>query len=248
MYGYIYQITNLVNLKVYIGQTKRDPEARWKEYLRGAHDQKLREDMIFFSKDNFKFEVIDTAETREELSNKEKYWIETKESSDPNKGYNRYLGGYGGSPFTWSDESRQSASADRKGSAWMHKDDKQSLVRKENISNYLHDGWEYGMLQGRKHKRHSEATRLKMSQAAKGKPKSAEQIEKQRASLRSQHYHWYTNGEDNLYIPEGETIPAGYTKGRVYSEEICKRISEACQGRTPWNKGISKNNEALISG
>ena len=240
MYGHIYKITNLLNHKVYIGQTKRDPDLRWKEYLRGGHVVALKEDFIKFGKQNFTFDVIDSATTYQELSEKEKAWVTKLESNNPKKGYNRYLGGYGVSDYKWDEVSRKSASEDRKGSAWMHKEDQQSLVRKENINNYQKDGWEFGMLPGRKRKSHSEATRLKMSRSAKGKPKTADQITKQQKSLKDKQYHWYTNGVENVHVSKNECVPEGYHLGRVYSEEICNKISVACKGRTPWNKGLRK--------
>ena len=36
MNGYIYKITNRVNNKVYIGQTRRTIEIRWKQHIKAA--------------------------------------------------------------------------------------------------------------------------------------------------------------------------------------------------------------------
>lgn len=56
---------------------------------------------------------------------------------------------------------------------------------------------------------------------------------------------WYTDGKVEVQIDEGEACPEGFTPGRKikgiklgsYSEERRKNISEACKGRTAYNKG-----------
>ena len=91
----IYKITNLINQKVYIGQTTKSLEERMlqhrnafvshqKTYLYGA--------MHKYGWDNFKFEVIDTsAQTKEELDNLERYYISKYNSMV--EGYNMTEGG-----------------------------------------------------------------------------------------------------------------------------------------------------------
>lgn len=77
---FIYKITNKVNQKIYVGQTtSTDPLLRWKNHLRFADNRpKLRIQFAIrkYGKDNFTFEVIDTATTLEELNAKEAYWVE----------------------------------------------------------------------------------------------------------------------------------------------------------------------------
>lgn len=75
MYGIIYKITNLVNNKVYIGQTKQTLKRRYAHHLSSARhrDNYLYRAMRKYKVENFKIEQIDTAETLEQLDTKE--WL-----------------------------------------------------------------------------------------------------------------------------------------------------------------------------
>lgn len=87
---WIYKITNIQNKKVYIGQTIRPIEQRFHRHLNDAINNIL--DTHFarairkYGKDNFIIEEIDTAETQEELNQKERYWIKFYNSVE--EGYN----------------------------------------------------------------------------------------------------------------------------------------------------------------
>ena len=96
--GFIYKITNLINNKIYIGQTLRTLEKRISEYKKSLLNK------VFFNKylynsfnkygfDNFKFEVIDTASSIDELNQKEIKYISEFNSTNKNIGYNLELGG-----------------------------------------------------------------------------------------------------------------------------------------------------------
>lgn len=89
--GYIYKITNIINNKIYVGQTKNSPERRWTEHKRDykGGNTYLYNAMKKYGIDNFKFEVVETNVSAEELNNREIYWIEKLNSfSDYGKGYN----------------------------------------------------------------------------------------------------------------------------------------------------------------
>ena len=115
---YIYKITNKINSKCYIGQTKNNPAKRWKKhiaisknthcpdfsYIHGA----LRK----YGLENFVFEVIDTATNLDELDNKEKMYIKQLNTMAPN-GYNLSSGGQGKKEIT--DRTRQLLSETKKG-------------------------------------------------------------------------------------------------------------------------------------
>ena len=76
---YIYKITNIQNNKVYIGQTIRPIQERFKRHINDAINNIL--DTHFarairkYGKENFIIEKIDEANNQEELNNKEQYWI-----------------------------------------------------------------------------------------------------------------------------------------------------------------------------
>lgn len=88
----IYKVTNLINGKCYIGQTSRKLEVRWKAHLGSSHCTALHNAILKYGKDSFMVEQIDSAETQEELNEKEIYWIKFYNSLSPN-GYNLSIGG-----------------------------------------------------------------------------------------------------------------------------------------------------------
>lgn len=219
IYGYVYLIKNVHNDKVYVGVTKRDPKIRWQEHLRDEHNNLLKEDMKTFGETSFTFELIDTAKDCVELSRKEQYWISKFNACNTKFGYNKSIGGCGPVGYSWSVSSKLQASKDRQGSKWFHKGTKHALVRAQNIQQYLDDEWQEGYGPGRVRSAQSDETKQKSGAAHKGKPKVADQIRKQQETLKSKHYHWYTNGEQNLSIPEGDNIPEGFRRGRSITEE-----------------------------
>lgn len=75
----IYKITNNVNGKVYIGQTIGTAKARFHRHIQDAISGRLKTHFANairkYSPESFSIEVIDIAETQEELTQKEHYWI-----------------------------------------------------------------------------------------------------------------------------------------------------------------------------
>lgn len=91
--GLIYKITNIVNNKIYIGQTIRSLDERIEDYKRGKTNDHLKNAFNKYGFDNFKFEIINTATSIEELNNKEIDYINKYNSTDKNIGYNISIGG-----------------------------------------------------------------------------------------------------------------------------------------------------------
>lgn len=75
----IYKITNKTTGKIYIGQTIRTLEQRWKRHISDALnnilDTHFARAIRTYGPDDFEIEQIDTAETQEELTLKEHNWI-----------------------------------------------------------------------------------------------------------------------------------------------------------------------------
>lgn len=104
----IYKFTNLVNGKCYVGATKQSLEIRIAEHKRkklGTLYPVIEE----VGTKNIKFEIIDTAETIEELNTKEIYWIDKLNTMTPN-GYNLCIGGGTTTGYRHREDSKKSMS------------------------------------------------------------------------------------------------------------------------------------------
>lgn len=84
----VYQIKNLINDKVYIGQTIQEDMRRWEEHKSASKKGKLPlyNSMRKHGINNFEFSILDTAQSLEELNQKEKYYLDLAKTT--NKVYN----------------------------------------------------------------------------------------------------------------------------------------------------------------
>lgn len=88
-YGVIYKITNLINNKVYIGQTKQkfDKRIYQHKYSMKKHRTYLAKAFRKYGFENFLFEILEKCQ-KDILDQKEEYYIAVYNSSDENFGYN----------------------------------------------------------------------------------------------------------------------------------------------------------------
>ena len=96
--AYIYQITNNINGKIYVGKTtKNNIQERWKEHLKDykkprCEKRPLYDAMNKYGSENFSIKELEEC-SLEELNDKEIYWIEKLGSFK--YGYNATIGGDG---------------------------------------------------------------------------------------------------------------------------------------------------------
>ena len=101
----IYKTTNLINGKFYVGKDERNKP----DYLGSGIN--LNRAIKKYGIENFIKETIEVCSTKEELNEREKYWI--KETKSQEIGYNIAEGGSGGN--TYDEETRQRISKQFKG-------------------------------------------------------------------------------------------------------------------------------------
>ncbi len=94
MYGVIYKLTNKINGKPYVGQTTRTPEERFIDH-KHCKTSNIGRAIRKHGEKNFTIEVLEECETREQLNEREKFWIAFFNSKVPN-GYNCTDGGESG--------------------------------------------------------------------------------------------------------------------------------------------------------
>ena len=93
--AYIYQITNDINQKIYIGKTECSIEKRFKEHCWDAFRERNEKRPLYnamrkYGIEHFHIELIEETDSPEE---REIYWIEEKQSFK--NGYNATIGGDG---------------------------------------------------------------------------------------------------------------------------------------------------------
>ena len=136
---WIYKITNIQNNKVYIGQSIRPIEQRFKRHINDALNNKL--DTHFarairkYGKDSFKIEQIDSSETQEELNLKEQHWIRYYNSVK--EGYNETDALYKCGGNTYQSKSKEEMEIICKKLSESKKGDKNPMSKKIKRTNII---------------------------------------------------------------------------------------------------------------
>lgn len=167
----IYKITNKINGKIYIGQTRQSIDIRFSCHCKKSTATKgvslIANSIQKYGRDNFTIIKIDEAYSLPELNEKETYWINFYNSTNKTIGYNLMSGGRNSSHSQESKdkiskansnpspETRKRKSDSHKGKP-AHKNSIAALVRATK-----------GIPQSDEHKQ-------KRSLALKGKPRSEE--------------------------------------------------------------------------
>lgn len=109
----IYEVRNMINNKVYIGQTARSFNARYggtgvgAERILGHHEKSgvsnkhLHRALKKYGTDNFKVSILKQCSSKQELDEMEIYYINLYDSTNSSKGYNRAAGGHSGGRCRW---------------------------------------------------------------------------------------------------------------------------------------------------
>lgn len=118
-FGIIYK-AEFKNGKVYIGQTTRSFKKRKREHLNALYDENVvfHNAIIKYGKSSIAWSVIDTADSLDELNEKEKYWIAFYNSHihfKNSNGYNMTIGGDSTLGWKPSEETKRKISEANKG-------------------------------------------------------------------------------------------------------------------------------------
>jgi group I intron endonuclease len=242
-YGYIYITTNLINGKQYIGQHKA---TKFSPSYKGS-GKILKLAIEKYGKENFSTDILEWCYNRDELAEREKYWIALFDATSNSNWYNITPGGYGVQLF----------GEDNHMFGKHHTEE-----TKQKISEKL-----IGVMSGEKnpmygvHLEVSEGTRKKISEsltglmvgeknpmygkpaANRGKPMSEESKKKLSKSLTGKHPNVPIEtqqklreqrskrmmGENNPQFGKKGALSTNY--GKHPSEESIKKMSEAHKGK-----------------
>lgn len=235
-FGIIYKVTNIINNKIYIGQTINSLNNRKKRHYNHINDGSyFHNALLKYEKENWKWEQIDTAYSREELDKKEKYWIEFYDTFDnKEKGYNLTSGGEHNKSYSF--ETRKKIGIGNKGKI-ITKECKEKISKalkgrifsnehKRNLSKAL-----CGKNNGMYGKKHSIETKLKISNSCKGRKLNDHQIK----IIKQTHAGKFVSEETRKKISESKK---GKSNG-PFTEEHKQKLRKAnIGGKNPMAKKI----------
>lgn len=213
MYGYIYMTTNLINGRRYIGKHR---SSIFNPKYKGSGNI-IKQALGKYGTKNFKVELIEECSTKEDLSEREKYWISYYDAVNSQEFYNLGKGGEGwqvvlrgedhpmygrrgeNSPLYGHEvtqETREKISKKARGRVWINNGEYELTINCQLLESYLLQGYERGRLPS---SRDSLVKSLKGNQIAQGRI-------------------WINNGKEEVMIyPKDFTNYSGYVKGRLLS-------------------------------
>lgn len=157
----IYCIRNIINNKVYIGQTS-DFEKRKKEHIKKLninlhHNKHLQYSWNKYGSDNFVFEILKDNIDIKEINDIEKLYILLFQTNNSDFGYNLTEGGDGVKGYKHSKEIIENMKKTRKNRIGYFKDKKHTQEAKNKIREYAIEN------NNMKNKNHTEETKDKIS-------------------------------------------------------------------------------------
>ena len=216
MYGYIYETTNLINGKKYIGQHK---SKNFDEKYIGS-GKYLWNAIRKYGIENFECKIIEECDSREQLNEREIYWISFYNAVKSKNYYNITKGGKYYNPYEGlnkEDYERacKKLSESSKGKVNINNGKIERRINPSELQEYLNNGFILGQLDSHKmlgerngmyNKTHSDEVKEKLVNCNLGKNNP------------SYGKHWYTNGINEIYVREDEYelyYKDTYKKGRI---------------------------------
>lgn len=214
MYGYIYMTINVLNGKRYIGQKKSNKFLTKYEYA--GSGKLLWRSINKYGIDNFAIELLDTANSKEELNRKEIYWIEYYDAVDDPMFYNILRGGKGGDITVKMTENEYN-------------------TFRKRISEHNKGRDNSGKKNGFYGKHHSNEVRMKISYCMRNlSEESKRKMSDNHADISGKNnpmYGVHRYGENNPFY------------GKKHTEESKKRISESMSGENNPNYGKHRSED-----
>ena len=204
--GVIYKITNLIDGKVYVGQTRQKLRRRLNQHknAEGQSISAIDGAIKKYGWKNFKAEVLEECPC-EMLNEREKFWIEKFDCMSP-KGYNLTSGGDGG--YIRTEETLEKMRLANEGRTLSEETRAKISAANQGENNHF-----YG-------KKHTEESKAKMSAAQKGKVISPET----RAKMSEAHKN--PSPETRAKLSAARTGEKNPFYGKHHTEETKARLSE----------------------
>jgi len=180
--AFIYKVTNKVNGKLYVGQTRCQFSKRKREHINDANigrGYKLENAINKYGKDNFIWEILYETENIEELDPKEIFFIQKYKANNKKYGYNSTEGGEGSyirtpKTITLLKESRKGQHSGKNNPMYGKKHTKEAKKKMGvNKGKKLSEEQRRKISESLKGKKHTEETKGKMSAVAKKRKRNS---------------------------------------------------------------------------
>lgn len=231
MFGTIYKIRNLINGKLYVGQTTSRLSERWSQHkcdaIRRNRNTYICNAIRKYGAENFEITALATCDSLEEMNNREIYYIKLLRTVEPH-GYNLSPGG-----LSWerTQETRNKLASYRRGR-------KLSEETKRKISENLRGPKNHNY--GKKMPQH---VKDKISEANKGNSHPHKQETKDKISEANGRREWKLESRQKLSIqmtgkkrvPHSETTKqkmSNARKGFRQTDDTKKKLSRIKTGTT----------------
>ena len=211
MYGYIYITTNLINGKRYIGQKKSD-RFLGNKYL--GSGKILQEAVRKNGKENFKVDLLEECDTKEELDARERYYIKLFDAARSDDFYNIAIGGQTRAHIHTEEEKKHLSEIQIGKYVSEETRHRISIARKKHFEEYPHKGC-------------SAEHRAKISAKMKGRKRSPEvckQLSISHKGVPLSEYHKKRISENHADL-HGDKNPI-YGKIKVNNGKIAKYIKK----------------------
>lgn len=215
MIYYIYKITNILNGKIYVGQRTSKKDISEDKYMGSGVFYKRAVDK--YGKENFKKSLLEYC-NKDNIDEREIYWIAKLNSTDLNIGYNLCAGGGTTLGLKMTEEQKQKVSKSLIGNKRTlgFKPTKETMSRMSKS----HTG-----------KKHSQETKEKCRNCFKGRKHTEENKEKQRAKMMGNDYfkghHLSDEVKKNISERMKDRASKGIInfKGKKHSKETLELMS-----------------------
>lgn len=234
IFGVIYKITNVINGKVYIGQTICF-ERRWKEHITDSRRKNpksvIGKAIKKYGGGNFNTKIVYNAHDQDELNDMEIHVIAEHKSTNREVGYNRDKGGVGssGHVYVCSDKTKAKLSEINKGKT-LSKETKQKIgdALKCKQKPPFSDEHKEKLSDAKRGNPLSDEHRAKISAAKKGKKKGPHSNEsRQKMSDSSKKCPVIQLSKSGEFITEYVSLCAAECATGVFATNI----SNVCKGK-----------------
>ena len=269
-FGIIYKAINILNGRIYIGQTKGLLGNRRRCHIKESKGPVYKKNnncfhnaLCKYGSENFAWEIIDFADTQEALDAKEVFWIKEFCSLSKENGYNLKRGGNSGQIYT--EEARKHMSDGRKGKGignvpWNKGKKHSESVRLKISFSLMGNSFRKGKL-GKNNKPRiikekvpyvfTIEHRRKISEAQKGNKyclghKLSDECKRKLSEARKGNHNRLGSKQSS----ETKLKISLSLKGRIFSEETLRKMSIAQKGHPGYMKGkhLTEDQRNKISG